>query len=915
MNTTYRILGIAAIFILVTIGAVFATDALTSDTDSGQPGTATATTAGTGDTDSPPTTGAVDLDVDAPLAVEVVPAYYVDSSSDAEEPLPPPEVDPEATAETTGIRVLRPPSGEPTDHPETEDQPFDFDAGPVPIEEIEAEAAEQAADQPELEPIPADQDTREGEPVAVVARPLQLPVRFADPCAVFVGGACPVGLPARVVIGLAQPELRIAATVFRGEVGRMENGAEGCPADFVEGEFNIWIVTTLPTSIEYSYHQSLPPGPTETVSVPALGAGDAEFDRWIENQSNGEFVETRTWTWFRTCMVLDLEPDIFYEVHPITGTSHDGQVATEDRSIAISTVTPGETIGKPPPVFTYHEDSNLRVHVWKKEFDDGYRAFVWPIDLSEPEPATCSEVEDELFADGGRIGRSHPDFRVAAVPRDSRTATPHEIYDSEYTSIQRFDMALREGRTYTVCIWEARLGTASFDEWEIVDRDQYDVATPNSHPIVLNLVRAGIRGDATPHDVSVYAENHDYCDSRGQVLSAGVEGVGEGTLIVREVFCESWGLPLDNYAFTRISIDHEIADVLAIPLDGLTNCGPGTSDPGCDLRLGEYIAHTVEIPGSCDPDCAWLDLKFRLDYLPSNAAGADTWRIGPAGTFEGMEPTVVAGPDVDTLSLTLDPVDGRVDQMRATFLLKSPSEYTITAIAPVPMRDGDTSCNSIRSGSGEGLVEVIMDGMCPDTLYVFESITMVDADGITTERNLFGTIARVWTNGYASHLRTLVTMTLLDEEQAAASCAEVDDQGGASRGADDDCWNHLSVATTSRVTLGGAQAYASQYPSCVSPIGAGSAPFGAPPIGAVPSSRSVVVGDLVAIDFQFAVYVSPECGSGGGSPAILQLLEIHRDEPVGFLNRELTYTFFTDDGIEWMVRVLRTDEGIANRKP
>jgi hypothetical protein len=282
-----------------------------------------------------------------------------------------------------------------------------------------------------------------------------------------------------------------------------------------------------------------------------------------------------------------------------------------------------------------------------------------------------------------------------------------------------------------------------------------------------------------------------------------------------------------------------------------------------------------------------------------------------------MEPTEVAGPDVDIFSLALEPVDDRVDQMKATFVLKSPSEYTITAIAPVPMRDGDTSCNSIRSGSGEGLVEVIMDGMCPDTLYVFESITMTDGDGITTERNLFGTIARVWTNGYASRLRTEVSMILIDQQEAATHCAETDSQNGFSRGADEDCWNHFEVPTTSPVTIGGAEAYAINFPSCVSPLGARSAPFAAPPVTRnQPTTGAVVLGDLVGIDFQFAVYVSPDCDSGGRSSGLFRLLEVHREVPFDLVNRRgLLYTFPTRDGIEWSVHVSRTDQGIANRKP
>ncbi|MCL1587977.1 MAG: hypothetical protein M3092_06130, partial [Actinomycetia bacterium] len=238
MNTAYRILGIAAIFVLVTIGAVFATDALTSDNDSDQPAAETAATAESEDTDSLPTSEAVDMDADVPVPVEVVPAYYLDTSADADDPLPPPETDPDAAAQDAGLQVLRPPSGEPTDHPETEDPPFDFDAGPVPIEDIEAEAAEQQADEPNVEELIPTEDVPDGVRAAVAARPIQLPLRFADPCAMFVGAACPVGIPAIVVIGQPQLELKLGANVRRGEVGKTADGTESCPEGFVEGEYN-----------------------------------------------------------------------------------------------------------------------------------------------------------------------------------------------------------------------------------------------------------------------------------------------------------------------------------------------------------------------------------------------------------------------------------------------------------------------------------------------------------------------------------------------------------------------------------------------------------------------------------------------------------------------------------------------------
>ena len=90
MTTTYRILGVAAIFVLVTIGAVFATDALMVDGDSTATSTTVVATTVETDPDSVTATAVIDdADVDAVGPVFVVPAYYVETSSDADDPLPP----------------------------------------------------------------------------------------------------------------------------------------------------------------------------------------------------------------------------------------------------------------------------------------------------------------------------------------------------------------------------------------------------------------------------------------------------------------------------------------------------------------------------------------------------------------------------------------------------------------------------------------------------------------------------------------------------------------------------------------------------------------------------------------------------------------------------------------------------------
>jgi hypothetical protein len=649
------------------------------------------------------------------------------------------------------------------------------------------------------------------------------------------------------------------------------------------------------------------------VSIPARGPGDEEYDRWIENQSNGEFDDRNIWTWFRTCVALDLEPNAFYEVYDITARAFDGQVAVFERSVSISTVPPGETAGQPPPTFVYSNSTRLSVHVWKKSFDDGYRAFVWPIDLSDPEAASCSDVESELFL-ARTLGANHPDFRVAAQEHRSQPATPHQIYDDEYAYTQQFDMALREGRRYTLCMWETRIGSASFDEWEILDRQQYDVMTPNAHPIVMTLVRTGVREDSSPHRVTVYAENHDYCDSRGPVLNATVEQARSGTQLVREVFCETWGLPPEGVAFTRISVDNVVTDILAIPLDPFTNCGTGTSDPGCALRVSEYVAHTVDVPGSCDSNCTWVDLRFRIDYLPSNGEGSDHLQVGPAGTFDGMERVLATGPDVDLYSMTLEPVPDRVNALRATFELKSLSDYTITAIALVNAREGDESCNSEASGRGEGRVDIILQGLCADTMYQFGSIVVSDSVGNTTQRDLAGYVRRVWTNGYASFLWADVVMADLNNRTAAAAhCAETDSQGGAARGADEDCWNHLAIGLASPISLGGERAWPKSIPACVSSLGnprTVAVPWSA---GNPRISEAVVHGDRVQVDLKFFIEVSPECGSGGTSKAYFTIFEVHTELNHEFGDRDITYTF-DEDGITWNVIVGWDEVGIANRR-
>lgn len=881
-----RIAALVGIFIVALVGAAFATDALTEDE------VAIVTTA----------TQPVSND-----AITVLRPVWVDTRPNPDDPVPVPEsIELGAPELETGLLVVQPPSEDQTQGPPDS-------AGPVEVAEIEAVAAAATTEQEDTgEPETGEPETLHLPGAFTLRNPIR--ERFIDPCARLADGACPLGIGAVIRLGELQNDFSLIAETFHGEDGRFRgDGADLCPSSFIAAEYNFRILAPLPTAIEFAFGRVNPDSEFETVTIAEPQPGNPEYDRWVANRDSDNVDEADASTWFRTCVVLDVEPDAIYNFVPVIARTGDGRVAQLEWVPHLDTRPPAGSLGRPPVEVVPGGGSDVSVYVWSRGIENGYRTVAWPIDMTQPDPPSCAEIESELFFLRW-WGMEHPDLDssvFAILP--IQEISPPQQYDGQWGWRQRFDLQLREGRRYTLCTWEAFLGDQSFDNWEVLEREQLEIVTPNQHPIVMSIVEVGIRGADTTHDVAVSTNPAPYCDPRAGPRNgytggtiAYIDRVHEGTQLVRVIFCESRGLNPDPTAFIEVYIDGDNAEVLAISLHPDRGCELGGIDPACSTPFAEYFDASVEVPDSCASTCTFVDLRIKVDYLASMGGGTDHWQVGEVGSFENPIPTEGPGPAVDTFSLDLAPIPGRVDALMASFTLNGPAEFEIRA-AP---GSADPLCLGNGVGSGSDRIEVVIDGLCPDTAYVLTEIIMTDGEGNTREQSLHGSVALTWTNGIASHLSAQVQLVAVNESAAIEYCQYL--AGIWTEGVSERCWETLRVHGWSRLSLGNSPAIAADPVVCLGVIPSAYGAYA--PALENQHIQVAVHGQPVSIDIYVMLHLDPNCGHPGSSLDPHSVIDLDFEVSLQELDDQHRLRV-EKDGLTWEIRLGRTDRGIANRFP
>jgi len=875
----------AAIFVFALVAGAFLADAVGGQNTTAAPGPQMQAGA-----DAP-------IAVMAPIWVEANPPSDVNASV-------PEEVRGRADPVSSGVLVVQPTDETATPRPAGE-------SGPIEVAEIDAiaqQARDEAADDPAMpEPgagVPTSLD------LSMNRDPSRL--RFVDPCADAPNGTCPFGVAARVALALEDVDLQIAGFGFRG--GMATDGIEisdRCPAGFVAGDFNIGFSSTSPVTIWFSYGNADTTREFQEQMVPASLPGEPEYERWVANVEADRIDGIHVLTSVRSCAVLDVEPGTFYTFASTFGRTADGRVVETTWMPVIDTRPLEGSLGRPPTSIVVRGGTDASVTLWQRDPDEHYRTVAWPIDNSQPDAPSCTDIEGELFI-RDLWGIRHHDLGYAVFPIIPSVETPPpRVYDPQWGWRQRFDLSLREGRPYTLCTWEAHLGDGPFDEWEILEREQIEITTPNRHPITMSLVEVDVGDAPTAHSVSLSVPSGDFCDTRS-ALSASVTTDRAGPIPVDRTFCETRGVRPDSTAFAALSIDGTLADTLAIPLDASRGCERDGSAAACSTPLSEYFEATTEIPGSCETQCASVNTLVRVDYLPSNGRGTDRWLAAAPGTFEGSSVLEEdRGPAVDEFSSDLSPIPDRVDALLAYFEFSRPARYEIRLYSS----SDDESCNPVVSGTGDGRTDIVIDGLCADTFYGLSDITLTDENGLTNRQPLGMGDLTAWTNGYASYLDVALRLHSVEDETAAIEhcrlLGEEYREHSSTGQVSDRCWEHLSVSPTSQFYLGNTLARPGGSGFCFrNPLSA-YLEF-APPREDRPSLDAVHGAD-VPYRLHAVLELDPGCGADLSTNMVAYLFDEEFTIPLERLD-DLGWSIFVEqDGLLWEFDFTRIDRGVGSR--
>ncbi|MCL1598379.1 MAG: hypothetical protein M3094_04285, partial [Actinomycetia bacterium] len=778
------------------------------------------------------------------------------------------------------------------------------DTGPVEVEEVDVIVAEALHDEV------ADADSIDPSALNLVLERDASRDRFIDPCSAMAEGACPFGVPAMIALDFTNDGLGLVVQTFRGDAGLLDaHGNELCPPDFVAGEFNIAFQTTAPATIEFAYGTASRTRAFEQRTIPSPQPGQPEYERWIANMDAGLLDPNRSAMWVRTCAALDLDQGTIYTFTPVVARTDDGIVSELGWVPSLDTRPPAGSIGRPPTSIVTRGDGDAFVYVWSRNPDEGYQTVVWPIDTSQPDASSCSEIEDDLFF-MRRWGMQHPDLGMAifnVIPIVERT--PPRVYSSEWSWRQRFDLSLREGRVYTLCTWEARLGEQSFDQWEILEREQQEIVTPNRHPIVVTLTEADVSGASTRHTVEARLNPRSFCDTRAP-QRATVEAVTPGMAQMRQIFCETRGIAPDPTAFVDLYVDDERTSTVAMPLRTDRGCKINGPDLLCSNTFSEYFDASAEIPGSCDTQCAFVDVRIRVDYLSSNGEGSDRWLRGAPGTFTAAPPPPDSGPAVDIFDVELTTVPGRVDALETSFTVDRPVTFELEVLAS----GRNEPCNQIVSGTGDGRITVVAEGLCADTLYTLGEITLTDAAGVTNRQYLSSEVRAIWTYGYASDFNLDLRFHSVDDEAVAVEHCRTADRtyGGVSGGlVGDRCWENLAVSPASRISIGNTSAIPFDRYVCPGDVSSVYSAF-APALDNRPQ-RVAVHGEDVPIDIYIILNFDPSCGNDPQEQLPVSIIDLDVTVTLEDLDDIGWGAFLEVDGILWEIYVGRVDRGIAHR--
>lgn len=330
-------------------------------------------------------------------------------------------------------------------------------------------------------------------------------LRFLDFCADASDESCPLGFGATVLgtfggggdpgpFMLAEQLYPASVSWLRCDPGRLRTI-----------ETMLMVFTTHPALVEVTYYPVDDPAATQTVVVDTSDASHSEHVRFLTT-----LIDTGGPTTGRdrvqNCFVLTGEEASRRYLITAVATSYTGETATDTYSY-----TTPERRDRPPVVIAPLSDYEANV-VIPVQGDGQHTSVLRVIDATEESPR-CDEIERaSVFVSGEGARRDVVPLPAAGFAPYSGYGGAEDIgeeiisrgdwpYDPAYDTYQFWNLNLREGRNYLVCIWWVRSPSRSFDAATVVEREAQWLSTPDRVTTRISLL--GVR----PPDAGVTANS------------------------------------------------------------------------------------------------------------------------------------------------------------------------------------------------------------------------------------------------------------------------------------------------------------------------------------------------------------------------------------------------------------------------
>lgn len=461
-------------------------------------------------------------------------------------------------------------------------------------------------------------------------------LRFLDFCADHGGDECPTGIGATVLgafDGGGDPgpfDLLDLLYPHRDELWRCDPPEEGPPT-----VYQLLMLTTHPARLEVTYYPEDEPGAARGAVIDSTDPAHPEFAHFVATlaETGGPAAGSGL---VQSCLQLegDATPRRRYVIE-VTATSYTGEIDSE-----VLTFRSPDLRERPPVEIVPLNDYAVDVYV-PVEGDGRNTSVVRVIDVAV-EGVTCDQIEaDSVPGEDGVTPRRHvvmpPESGYVVwsgyrgtypIASESSFSDPSWPYDPAYTFRHVWNLNLREGRDYVVCIWWVRSPARSFDSASVVEREAYPLSTPDRTSARISLL--GVRATESGLPPEALELNAACGTVRVPAVALGGDGSVTWDYGAGPVLCDYGGYEQPAVTLVGVSylglgyeflIDTPTGTATAIAsteatLDLSTRRGSGL----CGSSFGACEPPTTDYPG---PQVALL-----VEHLAGSTGRRTDWAIG-----------------------------------------------------------------------------------------------------------------------------------------------------------------------------------------------------------------------------------------------------------------------------------------------